>query len=303
MADESDIQPESTVAVPPTPPRAKQNIDRFIGILGVLGCLLVFTLQANGVEMNWEFSLGAYALVASGCVWSCLRHAIPHIGPNWRYPIALFVLIGVGILGFMGTNKQYERDHPNVVTPQDVLAQLSSKPEGETPKPPAENTRSHPLTSPARTPSLRVKEIVVTAIRATNLAASPGEYTSAFVRLGVNSSNSIPLKMYQVSAIQPFYSEGGARQTKVEDDLWTALIQSEQLDAPPIQLSSRNQDIGVPLSFKVTSKEELTTIDTEQGRYYFLFQLKTLNGNSVLDVCFNVDKKGIITYCRYHNGT
>ena len=86
-------------AVSPPPPRKRPNWDRFIGIVGLLLGALLFVLQANGVEMNWGLSLALYALIAVGLVWSCLRHAVPHLGLRGRYIAALSVFALVAFLG------------------------------------------------------------------------------------------------------------------------------------------------------------------------------------------------------------
>lgn len=90
------------------------NLDRFIGILGLSACLLVFALQSNGVEMNWEVSVASYTVIASVCVWSCLRHAVPHLGKIGKRLTALGVFGLVFILGGIGTYKQYRREHPKI---------------------------------------------------------------------------------------------------------------------------------------------------------------------------------------------
>jgi hypothetical protein len=141
----------------------------------------------------------------------------------------------------------------------------------------------------------------------THFAALAGEDTSVFVHLGVNVSKAFAVRMYQESAIQPFYSEDGVQQAKLEDDLWNGLIQneliqSEQNQGTALQLSANNQDVGIPLSFKSISASLLNTINTEQGRYYFLCQLQKADRKSILDVCFSIDKKGNLLYCRSHNG-
>lgn len=89
----------------------KSNLDRFIGIFsGTLGILL-FCLQANGVEMNWKISLAAYTLIAFVCVYSCMRHAVPDRGAATKIICALSIFCTVGFLGYIGTIKQYRRDH------------------------------------------------------------------------------------------------------------------------------------------------------------------------------------------------
>jgi drug/metabolite transporter superfamily protein YnfA len=157
---------------------------------------------------------------------------------------------------------------------------------------------SHPPVPPP------IKEVVITGIHATNLATAAGENTSVFVRLGVNANKALPIKMYQESAIKPFYGDDGLQQAKLEDDLWDNLLQSGKTQdiSSPLQLSANNQDVGIPLTFKSVSTDQLNRINTEQSRYYFLCQLRKEDGSNILDVCFYLDKKGEISYCRSHNG-
>jgi hypothetical protein len=77
----------------------------------ILFAALLFILQANGIEMNWELSVGLYSVIAVGSVLSCLRHAVPHLGRTGRYVSALGVFVLVAILGLVGTVKQYRREH------------------------------------------------------------------------------------------------------------------------------------------------------------------------------------------------
>src|SRR5580698_10550647 len=81
--DVSGIKAVSSVdsALPPK----KQNVDRFIGVFSILLAVLFFVLQANGIGMNWQSSLIGYSSVAVVGIWSCLRHAVPHLGRNRRY--------------------------------------------------------------------------------------------------------------------------------------------------------------------------------------------------------------------------
>lgn len=102
---------------PETPKAPGPNIDRFIGFGSLLGCALVFVLQENGVEMNWQASIGLYALIALGAVYSSLRHAVPHLNTRGQNIVAFIAFAVVAALGCWGTNKQYRREHPKVVAP------------------------------------------------------------------------------------------------------------------------------------------------------------------------------------------
>jgi hypothetical protein len=99
--------------------------DRFIGCLGLIGMVVVFALQANGVEMNWQTSTLVYAVSAISLVWSLLRHAIPHIGTVGKWISAVLALAVVAALGSIGTLKEYRREHAPISqvlpSPQPVI--------------------------------------------------------------------------------------------------------------------------------------------------------------------------------------
>jgi hypothetical protein len=128
---------------PPVPPleqptQKSPNIDRAIGVLFGLGGILLFVLQENGVEINWVVSLCLYLLIAAGCVFSVLRHAIPHLSKWLRYVIAAVVVLLVGGLGSYGTVKQYRHDHPETASAgAGATAPAGNAPSGPVQQPPS----------------------------------------------------------------------------------------------------------------------------------------------------------------------
>jgi hypothetical protein len=147
-----------------------------------------------------------------------------------------------------------------------------------------------------------VKDVVVTVVRVTHLATAAGEDTTAFVHLAVNALQALRVRMYEASAIQPFFGDDGIRQNAVEEYLWGQLTENEKNVGMPLQLSAHNQDVGFELAFRGLSTAQLNTINMEQGRYYFLAQLMKVDGRSALDVCFSINKDGSsVRYCRGHN--
>jgi hypothetical protein len=120
------LKPQSTG---PRPSDKKPNVDRFIAIIGIAFGAILFILQANGVEMNWEFSLASYFVIAALCAWSCLRHAVPHLGKKGRRISAATIVAIVAIFGLIGTSKQYRREHP-LATPAPQVASGEKKNEG-----------------------------------------------------------------------------------------------------------------------------------------------------------------------------
>jgi hypothetical protein len=122
--DQSQTAEFANPVVTPHPPK-KPNWDRFIGIVSILLAFLLFALQANGVEINWQFSLIAYIAIAAGCIWACLRHAVPHLEKKGRYLCALGVFAVIAVIGSIGTFKQYHREH--IVPPQPISQQSPAK--------------------------------------------------------------------------------------------------------------------------------------------------------------------------------
>jgi len=116
MGDQAEEKPDCAVTRQLTPLaetkiQGKPDVDRFVGILGLSLGVLLFLLQGNGVEMNWIMSFILYAVVAASCAWSITRHAVPHLKTNAKTLITVFVLCAIGTVGYIGTMKQYRRDH------------------------------------------------------------------------------------------------------------------------------------------------------------------------------------------------
>lgn len=157
--------------------------------------------------------------------------------------------------------------------------------------------------SPVRPPNPRpsLKEVEVSTIRGTHLAAQPGEDTTVFVHLTTKALNALTVRMYQASAIQPFFADDGSKQASIEEFLWGELIKGEKNVGLPLQLAAHNEDVGFELAFKSITADQLNTIRTDQGRYYFLANLIDVNGKPVLSVCFSLNKDGTVRYCRNHN--
>jgi hypothetical protein len=93
--------------------RKKPNIDRAIGVISLLLACLLFLFQEDGVELSWGWSLCGYLLLGGGCVWSLVRHAIPHLKPWKRIVSAVIVGLIVESMGAYGTINQYRHEHPS----------------------------------------------------------------------------------------------------------------------------------------------------------------------------------------------
>ncbi len=111
-----DQMPEHLPLEPTSPP--PPNWDRAIAIFSLLATIFIAALQANGVEMNWIVSLFIYLAIAVGGVFTCLRHAVPHLNKTWRYTASACLLLIIAGLGSWGTAKQYRREHASGTTTQ-----------------------------------------------------------------------------------------------------------------------------------------------------------------------------------------
>jgi hypothetical protein len=102
------------VSSPPlTDSPKKPDFGLFLGIIGVGGMLVIFTLQSNGViEVNWIISAVIYAVAIALIVASVLLHAIPHLGLRKRWLIGVVTLLLVTSIGVYGTFSEYKREHP-----------------------------------------------------------------------------------------------------------------------------------------------------------------------------------------------
>ena len=99
-------------AAPDDHPARKSDWGLFFGVLSVVGMLVIFVLQSNGVEMNWVVSACMYAVAALGLVASVVLHAIPHWDPLKRRAIGGLAFLCIVGIGSYGTLKEYRREHP-----------------------------------------------------------------------------------------------------------------------------------------------------------------------------------------------
>lgn len=210
----------------------KPNIDRGIGVISLMLCVLVFVLQANGVELNWVVSLVLYMLVAAGCMYSVLRHAVPHISPRMQILAALAVLIVVGGAGWWGTSKEYRREHPKNV------ATAPAKPEEP---PPTVGTVQTPKPQTAQPPAKPQSPSTADAI-------PPPE-----ARLLMSKASIIPLKNegtgVRAFGVNFFYANRGSMPT-------TGQVHSETLSVSDHLLSREEivHDMRDVSSFKALPK-------------------------------------------------
>jgi hypothetical protein len=84
--------------------------------------------------MNWQLSLGLYFVIFCGALWSCLRHAVPHLTKTGKLMFASVVSAIICLIGVVGTVKQYRREHdalkmqPNSFTQTDAEASPVERP-------------------------------------------------------------------------------------------------------------------------------------------------------------------------------
>ncbi|WP_433972692.1 hypothetical protein [Tunturiibacter lichenicola] len=87
----------------------------FVGIVGVVGAFLVPVLQANGVDVNWQTSIGLYTLFIALTVWALLRYAIPNFKKIPKLVITVTIALVMFWLATYATKKQFSREHPPTV--------------------------------------------------------------------------------------------------------------------------------------------------------------------------------------------
>jgi len=96
---------------PQGPKRPTQDPGIFIGIAGLVAALFIPIMQANGVDVNWQASLGLYLLLTAICVWSLLRYAIPRSSGSSKAGMTVLLIAVMCGLGVFATLKQYRREH------------------------------------------------------------------------------------------------------------------------------------------------------------------------------------------------
>jgi hypothetical protein len=123
----------------PSPPAEKPDKGLFVGIFGIVATLVLFGLQANGVDLNWPASFVLYIASACACAWTFSKHAVPHKRKLVRYGGGFLLFATIMAIGSCGTFKQFRREHP--LPESKVDAPLS--PESEQEKVRAVNDEQH----------------------------------------------------------------------------------------------------------------------------------------------------------------
>jgi hypothetical protein len=95
----------------PTPLPEKPDGSLFVGIISIVLTVVVFTLQANGVDLKWQLSIVIYIVLACVCAWSFWKYAVPHKRGLIRYGGAFLFFSVIVVIGIYGTAKQYHREH------------------------------------------------------------------------------------------------------------------------------------------------------------------------------------------------
>src|SRR5258708_26254551 len=123
----------------------KRDRGAFLGVAGLAAAFLIPLLQANGVDVNWQVSILLYVAIIGICVWSLLKHAIPHLSKAKRLSSAIVLSSLVGILACYATVKQYQREHPQqakvMQAPVAVSNSSVAAPAMSKPKSPHKNSR------------------------------------------------------------------------------------------------------------------------------------------------------------------
>jgi hypothetical protein len=180
----------------PSPLAEKPDKGLFVGIFGIAAALVLFTLQANGVDLNWPASFVLYIASACACAWSFWKHAVPNKGPLTRYGGAFLFLAVIVAIGFYGAAKQYRREHPladmqpisksSEVHPPHAAGEPSSasqnhnRPKSQSPAKPEVidfNSTAHVVLSNNSNESIFVLNLVATAASAFLPASQSASYS------------------------------------------------------------------------------------------------------------------------------
>jgi hypothetical protein len=113
----SDVKQKAMTAEPSAIKR-KRDIPLFIASFSFAGMLVIFALQSNGFTyLNWIASAILYSFCAVGVLVSAVLHAVPNSHPAVRWLVGATALGMILSIGFVGTHKEYAREHPAPVEP------------------------------------------------------------------------------------------------------------------------------------------------------------------------------------------
>lgn len=99
--------------VDPQPPRRQRDPGIFVGVFFGVATVVLFLLQANGVDVvGWKISAALYLLCIGVIVRSLHRHAIPEPEKKLvRWFCTAVIVLVMLVLGRIGTTKEFMREN------------------------------------------------------------------------------------------------------------------------------------------------------------------------------------------------
>lgn len=136
----------------------------------------------------------------------------------------------------------------------------------------------------------------------TQIPSKAGDDAVANVSISVNGRVSKEVNMGQLAAIYPESSDSNA-QRGIENSLWGSLEDHDKkFGFIPLELPVNNKTLSMPIKQENVTQEQLDFVNSGSNEYYFMGHIEDMHGKTLLDVCFRVDKKNQVLYCREHNG-
>jgi hypothetical protein len=149
---------------------------------------------------------------------------------------------------------------------------------------------------PPSSPLISISGIV------TQLPAKAGDDAVAEVKIAVNGSTAKTINMGQLSAVYAASTSDPVAQNATEDSLWGMLQEHDkQIGFAPLELPVNNKSLAMPLKLMGVTQGQINLVDSGSFDYYFLSHVEDIKGKTLLNVCFHVNSKNQLTYCRKHN--
>lgn len=136
----------------------------------------------------------------------------------------------------------------------------------------------------------------------TQLPAKAGDEAVATVQLIVNGRDTKTVNMGQLTAVYPASADPNI-QRGIENSLWGTLEDHDKKSGfYPLGLPVNNKTLAMPLKLANVTQGQIDDVKSGVNEYYFMSHIEDMRGKTLLDVCFRVDGKNQILYCREHNG-
>ncbi|HEV2694596.1 MAG TPA: hypothetical protein VG347_17005 [Verrucomicrobiae bacterium] len=119
-----DPIPETFVELPSKKPDIGL-LSIFVGGVLTVTCTL---LGVNHVNINWMWAALFYGILIMGCVWTFLKHGVPHWEKFFKIGGVFAIAMVGGWVAFYGVRSQYVFDHsPVTTTDTNVLAAVNGE--------------------------------------------------------------------------------------------------------------------------------------------------------------------------------